>query len=53
VSIGFAVFPADGRDLRDLLAAADRALEKDRASRRPLDRDEAGLRASPARPLSA
>jgi diguanylate cyclase (GGDEF)-like protein len=53
VSIGFAVYPADGRDLRDLLSTADRALEKDRASRRPLDRDEAGLRASPARSLSA
>lgn len=53
VAIGFAVFPSDGRDLRDLLAVADRALDKDRASRRPLDRDEAGLRAGPARSLRA
>jgi diguanylate cyclase (GGDEF)-like protein len=53
VAIGFGVFPADGRDLRDLVSAANRALEKDRESRRPLDRDEAGLRASPARSLRA
>lgn len=38
VSIGAAVFPADGRDLRDLIPAADRAVAKDKESRRPLER---------------
>jgi len=38
VSIGVAVFPSDGRDLRDLVKIADRAAAKDRDSRRPLAR---------------
>jgi diguanylate cyclase (GGDEF)-like protein len=36
VSIGAAAFPTDGRDLRDLMKVADRAVEKDRDDRRPL-----------------
>jgi diguanylate cyclase (GGDEF)-like protein len=40
VSIGAAVFPVDGRDLRDLMKIADRAVEKDRESRRPLSRND-------------
>jgi diguanylate cyclase (GGDEF)-like protein len=38
VSIGAAVFPADGKDLRDLIPAAGRAVAKDKESRRPLER---------------
>ena len=53
VSIGVAVFPADGKDLRDLIPAADRAAAKDRDSRRPLERSESALRASPTRQLNA
>lgn len=41
VSIGIAAFPADGRDLRDLMTIADRAAAKDRDSRRPLSRSGA------------
>ena len=41
VSIGAAVFPADGKDLRDLIPAADRAAAKDKDSRRPLTRNDA------------
>ncbi len=51
VGIGAGVFPADGRQLRDLLNAATRDLDKDKASRRPLERSEANLRASPTRPV--
>jgi diguanylate cyclase (GGDEF)-like protein len=36
VNIGAAVFPADGRQPRDLIARAGQAMEKDRDSRRPL-----------------
>ncbi|MCC7257654.1 MAG: GGDEF domain-containing protein [Gammaproteobacteria bacterium] len=49
VGIGAGVFPADGRQLRDLMNAATRALDKDKESRRPLARSEAALRASPTR----
>lgn len=41
VGIGAAVFPADGRDLRDLIKVADRAVRKDKDSRRPVERNEA------------
>ncbi|MBM4195731.1 MAG: GGDEF domain-containing protein [Gammaproteobacteria bacterium] len=37
VGIGVAQFPADGRDLRELVNAAHRALGKDRHDRRPLE----------------
>lgn len=53
VGIGVAVSPGDGRELRDLLAAASRSLEEDRARRRPLERNEAGLRAPPSRTVRA
>jgi diguanylate cyclase (GGDEF)-like protein len=53
VSIGAGVFPTDGRDVRDLIKAADRAVAKDKDSRKPLERNEAGLRASPSRSLQA
>ena len=36
VGIGAAVYPTDGKDLRDLIPAADRAAAKDKDSRRPL-----------------
>lgn len=36
VNIGAAVFPADGRQPRDLIARAGQAMEKDKDSRRPL-----------------
>ena len=39
MGIGAAVFPADGKDLRDLIPAADRAAAKDKDSRRPLERN--------------
>lgn len=44
VGIGAAAFPTDGRQLRDLINAASRDVEKDKQSRRPLVRDD--LRAS-------
>jgi diguanylate cyclase (GGDEF)-like protein len=44
VGVGAAVFPADGRELRDLLNKASTALVKDKDSRRPLD--VAAIRAS-------
>ena len=46
VSIGAATFPADGRQLRDLMNAAARAVDKDKSSRRPLERGTAGGRRS-------
>jgi diguanylate cyclase (GGDEF)-like protein len=36
VSVGAAIFPADGRELRDLMNKAVAALKKDKDSRRPL-----------------
>lgn len=36
VRIGVAIFPGDGRELRELINAASRAVDKDKASRRPL-----------------
>jgi diguanylate cyclase (GGDEF)-like protein len=53
VGIGAAVFPSDGKDLRDLIPAAARALAKDKDDRRPLERTESSLRASPTRELKA
>jgi diguanylate cyclase (GGDEF)-like protein len=41
VNIGVAVFPVDGKDLRDLIPAADRAAARDKESRRPLSRTDA------------
>lgn len=46
VGIGAAVFPADGKALRDLITAADRAAARDKDSRRPLERHPA--RAAPS-----
>ena len=44
VGIGVGIYPAEGRDLRELVNVAHRALERDRDSRRPLDQASTSLR---------
>ena len=44
VGIGTAIFPGEGRELRELVNTAQAALERDRVSRQPLDQTSPGLR---------
>jgi diguanylate cyclase (GGDEF)-like protein len=48
VSIGIAVFPEQGRELRDLVLAAASALERDKENRRPVVDDESTTKAKQA-----